>query len=251
MPDRLRRKRYGSDLSDPEWATIEPLLPKVVYKGWGQAGRWHMRDIVDGIFYVLKTSSPWRDIPGDLPHWNSVWGYFYRWRKDGTWQRIHDTLRGDLRETAGREREPSAAIIDSQSVKGTELTGVTGASDKGNPLDLTALATAIVDPASPGMLDVRLHELADAVLGSGHGLRDDEIPASLVEKLVNSENGAPEGVTRPPKGEVEASGYDAGKAIPVCSSSWIHVQSSLALGSMVGVYRMSTNHGSSPGRRRT
>lgn len=213
MPDRLRRKRYGSDLSDREWATIEPLLPKVVYKGWGQPGRWHLRDIVDGIFYVLKTGTPWRELPGDLPHWNSVWGYFYRWRKEGTWQRLHDALRGDLREAAGREREPSAAILDSQSVKGTELTGVLASPTDKETRAETALATAILNSTSTEVSDVPLSELAGAILGPGHGLSEDELPARLAESLVNPVEGAPEGVTCPPKDAIEASGYDAGKKV--------------------------------------
>ena len=184
-----------------------------MYKGWGQAGRWHLRDIVDGIFYVLKTGTPWRDLPGDLPHWNSVWGYFYRWRKDGTWQRLHDALRGDLREAAGREREPSAGILDSQSVKGTELTGVTRTSTDAEAHDRALLATAILNSTESDLSDVQRDELVATVLGSGHGLPDAAIPGFLAEALVNPGEGAPEGVIRPPKGGIEASGYDAGKKV--------------------------------------
>ena len=213
MPERLRRKHYGSDLSDREWAVIEPIVPKPVYKGWGLQPQWHMRDIVDGIFYVLKTGCQWREIPGDLPRWNSVWGYFWRWRRDGLWQRVHDRLRGDLREAAGREREPSAGIIDSQSVKGTEVTGVLEAdTDVEEAPSTEALAAAIADPGSPEGASVTLEQVADAVLGKGHGLLAEEIPAAIAEVVVGANETAPEAIPRP-KVDIGTSGYDAGKKV--------------------------------------
>lgn len=73
MPELVTRKRYSSDLDDAEWALIEPLLPPLIAKGWGAPCLWHRRDVVDAIFYMLKTGRPWRDLPGDFPPWNTVW----------------------------------------------------------------------------------------------------------------------------------------------------------------------------------
>ncbi len=145
MPELLRRKRYASDLDDAEWALIEPLIPPLIDKGWGAASRWHRRDIVDGIFYVLKTGCPWRDLPGDFPHWNSVWGCFRRWRVDGTLTGIHATLRGQVRVAAGRDPEPSLGLIDSQSVKGTEYTT---SQHKPRVDSVDAIVAALLEPHS-------------------------------------------------------------------------------------------------------
>ena len=79
--------------------------------------------MVNGILYVLRGGIPWRLMPHDLPPWGTVWWYFRKWRDDGTWERVEETLRARVREAAGREATPSAAIIDSQSVKATEKGG--------------------------------------------------------------------------------------------------------------------------------
>ena len=113
----MRRVSYPSDLSDAEWALLAPLLPPAPT---GRPRTRDLREIVDGIFYVLRTGCQWRDLPEGFPHWNTVYGYFAKWRDDGTWQRANDALRRRVRVSLGREPEPSAAIVDSQSAKTTE-----------------------------------------------------------------------------------------------------------------------------------
>lgn len=115
------RPAYPSDITDDEWTYLEALLPRSKY-GTPRGGRpqqFPTREIVNGIRYVLRTGCAWRLLPHDLPPWFTVYHYMRRWKRDGTWSRIHDQLRGDVRQAEGRHRMPSAAIIDSQSVKMT------------------------------------------------------------------------------------------------------------------------------------
>jgi putative transposase len=114
----MDRKPYSSDLKDDEWALLEPLIP--LAKTGGRKRTANMREVLNGIFYVLKSGCQWDMLPHDLPPKGTVYHYYNTWRKDGTWQRIHQTLREALRQELGREATPSAAIIDSQSVKTTE-----------------------------------------------------------------------------------------------------------------------------------
>jgi len=116
-----KRSNYPTDLTDVEWQIIEPLVPPVK-SGGRPADHWR-REIVNAIFYVLRTGCHWRLLPHDLPPWPTVYTYFRNWRLDGTWQRIHDSLRRKVRQTAGRQPDASAAIWESQRVKTTEKGG--------------------------------------------------------------------------------------------------------------------------------
>ena len=108
-------QRYTSDMTDREFALIAPHLPG--QPGRGRKRRTDLRAVVDGIFYLLQNGCPWANLPKDFPPKSTVYWYFRRFREEGTWARIHDALYVDCRDLEGREDQPSAAIIDSQSVK--------------------------------------------------------------------------------------------------------------------------------------
>ena len=110
----MRTPTDPSDLTDDEWAAVEPFIP--VYPG-GRPRTTRMRDVVDAVFYLLRTGCQWRYLPADFPPRSTVWGYFDEWRHNGTLDHIHDALRERVRQSEGREPTPSAGSIDSQSVK--------------------------------------------------------------------------------------------------------------------------------------
>ena len=109
----MRTERYPSDLTDEQWALVKPLIP--AYPG-GRPRTTEMRDVVDAIFYVLRTGCQWRFLPKDFPPKSTVWGYYDEWRHNGTLEAIHDALREKVRRAEGKKRTPSAGSIDSQSV---------------------------------------------------------------------------------------------------------------------------------------
>lgn len=115
------RKPYPNDLTDAQWALLEPLLP--LPKPGGRPRSVDLREIVNALLYVLGSGCPWRHLPHDLPPWPTVWTYFRCWRDDGTLERLHEQLRAEVRQAAGRDPAPSAMILDSQSVKTTEKRG--------------------------------------------------------------------------------------------------------------------------------
>jgi putative transposase len=118
----MARIAYPSDLTDAQWRLIEKLIPRA--KPGGRPRSVNMREVVNGILYLVRTGCSWRQLPHDFPPWGTVHYYYRRFRLDGAWQKIHDALRNKVRRAAGRKVSPSAAIVDSQSVKTTEKGGL-------------------------------------------------------------------------------------------------------------------------------
>jgi transposase len=116
-----RKQLYPSDTSDEQWELIEPLLPDV--KSSGRPEKHPRRAVVDAILYVVRTGCAWRQLPADFPPWQTVYWYFNRWEQGKVTEAILPVVRGQLRVQEGRDPEPSAGLIDSQSVKGADTVG--------------------------------------------------------------------------------------------------------------------------------
>src|ERR1700745_227125 len=113
----MKRKPYPSDLTDEQWALLEPLLPRPRRPQPGRPRKIDLREVANALFYHAREGCSWRALPHDFPPWKTVYYYFHRWNTDGVWQKLLDVLRTLARVQAGRSPTPSAAAIDSQSVK--------------------------------------------------------------------------------------------------------------------------------------
>jgi len=120
-----QRKAYPTDLTDAQWALIAPLVQQPKGKP-GRPRQVDTREVVNAIFYVVRTGCQWRMLPHDFPPWQTVYYYYAKWTRDGTWERIVTLLRREVRQQAGKALHPTAVILDSQTVKSTETSGEWG-----------------------------------------------------------------------------------------------------------------------------
>lgn len=152
MTNQLARKPYPSDVTDAQWEILAPLIPEP--SAYSPREPIDRREIVNGVMYVLRTGCSWRQMPHDLPKAKTVYHYFRLWTLDGTWEKAMTALRKRVRVQMGREEEPSAAIIDSQSIKTSPVRGRERGFDGGKknlrPQAAPARRHARLDPGCPG-----------------------------------------------------------------------------------------------------
>ncbi|MGW4816914.1 IS5 family transposase, partial [Kitasatospora cineracea] len=173
---RYDEVRYPSDLSDERWELIRPVI-----EAWkaarpsvsGHQGRYEMREIVNAILYQTRTGCQWRYLPRDLPPYGAVYYYFALWRKDGTDRQIHDLLRMQVREHAGRAEDPSAVVLDSQSVRAAA----------GVPKTTTGLDAGKKTPGRKRGLAVDVMGLIIAVVVMAASAHDNQIGIALLSRV--------------------------------------------------------------------
>jgi putative transposase len=120
----MKRKPYPSDLTDAQWAVVQPLIPGP--RPGGRPRKADIREVLNAVFYLNREGCTWRALPHDFPAWKTVYNYFRAWRDDGTWQQVQGALRRKLRLAEGRPASPSVGYVDSQTVKGAEVGGARG-----------------------------------------------------------------------------------------------------------------------------
>jgi len=135
-----RTKTYPSDLTDEEWELLGPRLEWPRRDGRGRPPTVDRREVVNALLYVLRTGCPWRYLPEGFPAWQTVYWYFARWTDAGVWEQVNDQLRREWRVQRGRDAEPSAASIDSQSVKTTEKGGTVAMTRASGSRDASAMS---------------------------------------------------------------------------------------------------------------
>lgn len=123
---RQARRVYDTDLTDAQWAVLEPLLPPAKRAGPGRPREIDLRRVVNGLRSLSRTGCQWRRLPKEFPKWNTVRSDFDQWRQDGPLEHLNDQLREQVRCTAGRNAQPSAAVLDTQRVKTTAVGGERG-----------------------------------------------------------------------------------------------------------------------------
>jgi putative transposase len=162
------RQPYPSDLTGDQWEVIKDLIPAP--RPGGRPAKYERREVVNALLYVTRTGCQWRALPHDLPPWRIVYWYFMAWRDDGTLGRVHDRLRSAVRKADGRDIQPAAAVLDSQSVRTTESGGPkgydAGKKVKGRKRHLLTDTTGLILAVAVTPADVQDRDGAKEILGS-------------------------------------------------------------------------------------